>query len=262
MNDYKFDAAEAFAVIEKDLLDFTSKLGTKKVVLGISGGKDSTIIARMCAKILGPENVYGVMLPNGHQSDIADSMQAIKESGITSYAIDISNAFNALLDQLHYNGLKESTDTKINLPPRLRMSTLYAVAQTVGGIVLNTDNLCEILAGYYTIYGDGAGSYGPIRDLTVHEVLELGKWLGVSENLLYKKPGDGLQAQGDEDRLGFTYEDMHKFIRFNEGSDELKKKVSERYLKNKFKTDIVNIPCPKLYLPNYVSDENTEEIPF
>ena len=256
MANYSFDVERVFEKIKEDTLAFAAKVGTKKVILGISSGKDSSIIAKLEAKILGPENVYGVMMPNGLQKDISDSMQAIKESCINSYAIDISNAYNALIDQMHFNGLKESKDAAINLPPRIRMSTLFAIGQTIGAVVLNTDQLCEILTGYYTIFGDGSGSYGPLRDLTVHEVLELGTWLGVSKELVYKTPGDGLQAQGDEERMGMTYEDMHKFIRFNEGSDEFKAKLTERYHKNKFKTDIVNIPCPKFGLPNYVTGEN------
>ena len=128
MKEYSFNAEKAFEKIKDDVLDFTSKVGTKKVVLGISGGKDSSIIAKLMAKILGPENVYGIMMPNGLQKDISDSMQAIKESGINSYAIDISNAYNAIIDQLHFNGIKESKDTAINLPPRIRMSVLFAIA--------------------------------------------------------------------------------------------------------------------------------------
>ena len=242
--------------MRNDLLAFTDKLGTKKVVLGVSGGKDSTVIAAFCSKVLGPENVFGVMMPNGIQKDIADSRQAIHDSGICSYAVDISGSYEKLIDQLHFNGLKESEDAKINLPPRLRMCTLYAIAQTIDGIVLNSDNLGEIVCGYYSIFGDGAGSYGPIRDLTVPEVLELGKFLGVKDNLLFKKPGDGLQALGDEDRLGFTYEEVHKLVRFGDCDPLVKDKIIDRYKKNKFKSDLIRISHPVIGLPNFFDEED------
>ena len=256
MKEYSCNAEKAFEKIKDDVLDFTSKVGTKKVVLGISGGKDSSIIAKLMAKILGPENVYGIMMPNGLQKDISDSMQAIKESGINSHAIDISNAYNAIIDQLHFNGIKESKDTAINLPPRIRMSVLFAIAQTVGGIALCSDNLSEYVLGYSTFGGDGFGCYAPLKELTVTEVVALGDWLGVSENLCHKIPSDGLQEQTDEDRLGLRYADLDNFIRLDVGSSEFKEKVSKIYLKNKFKGDIVNVPCPKFDFPNYVTGEN------
>lgn len=262
--EYKFNPEEAFTVIKTDIQRFTEKVGTKKVVLGISGGKDSSVIARLASKILGPENVYGVMMPNGVQKDIADARQAIKEAGINSYAIDIANAYNAEIDQLHLNGLRESADTKINLPPRLRTSILFAVAQTVDGIVLCSDNCTEAILGYSTFGGDGFGCYAPLKGLTVTEVIALGDWLGVSENLCHKVPSDGLQDKSDEDRLGMKYADVDNFIRKNEGDDELKAKVLERYQKNKFKSDIIDVPYPELGLPNFVTDMyiNDDDMPF
>lgn len=256
MNDYRFDPEDCYNKIKDQFLTWISDVNCKNVVLGISGGKDSTVCAYLLAKILGPEHVYGVMLPNGLQKDISDSMEVIKLTGINSSAFDISNAVNTLTDQLKFNGFTPSVDTTINMPPRVRMTALYAIAQTVNGIVINTDNLDEIISGYYTIFGDGAGSYGLLRNLTVGEVIELGKWLGVPEHLIMKTPGDGLQAQGDEARLGFKYADLDNYIRKNEGTDEFKVKLIERYVKNKFKTDIVNIPCPKFTFPNFVTNEN------
>lgn len=252
MSEYNFDPADAFEKIKTQFLEWFKNVNCTKVVLGISGGKDSTVCAYLLSKIIGPNNVYGVMMPNGQQKDISDSMEVCKLTGINSKIIDISNAYNAMIDQLKYNGFTPSTDTVINMPPRLRMTALYAVAQTVGGIVLNTDNLDEVISGYYTIFGDGAGSYGILRNLTVGEVIGLGKWLGVPEHLIMKTPGDGLQDKGDEDRLGFKYADLDNYIRKNEGSDEFKEKINVRYRANVFKTNLINIDGPVFGYPNYV----------
>lgn len=254
MKKYIFNPEDCYNQIKNQFLDWFKNVNCTNVVLGISGGKDSTVCAYLLAKMLGPEHVYGIMLPNGLQKDINDSMEVIKLTGINSKAFDIGNAVNALTDQLKYNGLTPSVDTTINMPPRVRMTALYAIAQTVNGIVINTDNLDEIVSGYYTIFGDGAGSYGLLRNLTVGEVIELGKWLGVPEHLIMKTPGDGLQEKGDEDRLGFKYADLDNYIRKNAGPDEFKGMILKRYFANKFKTDIVNIPAPKFDYPNAIAE--------
>ena len=252
MSEYNFDPADAFEKIKTQFLEWFKNVNCTKVVLGISGGKDSTVCAYLLSKIIGPNNVYGVMMPNGQQKDISDSMEVCKLTGINSKIIDISNAYNAMIDQLKYNGFTPSTDTVINMPPRLRMTALYAVAQTVDGIVLNTCNRSERDLGYATIFGDFAGSYALIQDLTVTEVIELGKWLKIPEHLIMKKPGDGLQELGDEDRLGMKYADVDKFIRLNEGSDEFKQKVLAKYRANKFKIDMLHIISPVFDYVDYV----------
>lgn len=251
--EYSFDPAFAAGVIKDSIREFAGKTGGK-MVLGISGGKDSTICGKLAAEALGFENVYGVLMPNGQQGDLCDALEAVRLAGIRSFEINIKSAFDALVSQLECNRLKPSADTIVNMPPRLRMTTLYAVAQTVGGTVICTDNLDERLAGYFTLYGDGAGSFAPLRDLTVGEVLAVGKEIGLPERLVCKKPGDGLQPLGDEDRLGFTYAEMDAFIRMNEGDEGLKARILDRYRKNKFKTDIVDIPGPKFDYPNFVAE--------
>lgn len=221
-----------------------------KVVIGISGGKDSSVVAAICAKAIGPENVIGVMMPNGEQKDIADSQSLIAHLGIKSTTVNIGNAFNDLCNAINL-GVELSYDTKTNLPARLRMSTLYAVAQTVGGFVANTCNLSEDTVGYATLYGDNAGSFAPISKLTTEEVMEIGDDLGLPFELVHKVPIDGLQPKTDEDKLGFTYHEVNELIRKGiKGKNA--DKIMDMYRKNKFKLDIIRIPYFDPHLPNAI----------
>lgn len=231
-----------------------------KVVIGISGGKDSSVVAAICAKAIGPENVIGVMMPCGIQKDIGDSQKLIDFLGIKSTTVNIGNAFNDLCNAINL-GVELSYDTKTNLPARLRMSTLYAVAQTVGGFVANTCNLSEDYApgGYATLFGDNAGSFAPIQDMTVSEVIEVGADLGLPYNLLHKTPIDGLQPLSDEEKIakqtgieGWTYARFDKLIRgekhdFTPEEVEILRKGAQA---GKFKRDIVQIPKFKTHRPN------------
>ena len=221
-----------------------------KVVIGISGGKDSSVVAAICAKAIGPENVIGVMMPNGEQKDIADSQSLIAHLGIKSTTVNIGNAFNDLCNDINL-GVELSYDTKTNLPARLRMSTLYAVAQTVGGFVANTCNLSEDTVGYATLYGDNAGSFAPISKLTTEEVMEIGDDLGLPFELVHKVPIDGLQPKTDEDKLGFTYHEVNELIRKGIKGPHFEK-IMDMYRKNKFKLDIVRIPYFDPHLPNAI----------
>ena len=231
-----------------------------KVVIGISGGKDSSVVAAICAKAIGPENVIGVMMPCGIQKDIGDSQKLIDFLGIKSTTVNIGNAFNDLCNAINLD-VELSYDTKTNLPARLRMSTLYAVAQTVGGFVANTCNLSEDYApgGYATLFGDNAGSFAPIQDMTVSEVIEVGEDLGLPYNLLHKTPIDGLQPLSDEEKIakqtgikGWTYARFDKLIRgekhdFTPEEVEILRKGAQA---GKFKRDIVQIPKFKTHRPN------------
>ena len=231
-----------------------------KVVIGISGGKDSSVVAAICAKAIGPENVIGVMMPCGIQKDIADSQKLIDFLGIKSVTVNIGSAFEALCNAINL-GVELSYDTLTNLPARLRMSTLYAVAQTVGGFVANTCNLSEDYApgGYATLFGDNAGSFAPIQDMTVSEVIEVGEDLGLPYNLLHKTPIDGLQPLSDEEKIakqtgieGWTYARFDKLIRgekhdFTPEEVEILRKGAQA---GKFKRDIVQIPKFKTHRPN------------
>ena len=240
------------------IFDWNEKDGKTlpKVVIGISGGKDSTVVAGLFTKILGKDNVIGVSLPCDGQNDMSDVDRVFEHLGIKRITIDIGDAFHSIVNSIENCAIDVKYDTKTNLPARLRMSTLYAVAQSVGGIVLNTCNRTEDNLGYATLYGDSAGSYAPIQDLTVTEVIALGDWLGLPYELTHKTPIDGLQPLTDEEKLGMKYADVDMFIRLNQGESELKDKASKMYNKNKFKLDIIKIPGPKHGFPDYIRSES------
>ena len=209
-------------------------------VIGISGGKDSTIIAKLLVDALGKDRVVGVMMPNGVQRDISDSQKVIDLLGIKSYTINIENAFNGLLNQLE----NPSEDTKINIAPRLRMTALYAVAQSLpnGGRVCNTCNCSEDYVGYSTKFGDAVGDFNPCAEFTVTEILQIGDALGLPYELVHKIPSDGLCGQNDEDKLGFTYAELDKYIRSGEISDQSKlENIERRHRLNLHKLE----PMPK-----------------
>ena len=187
-------------------------------VVGISGGKDSLIAAALCVRALGKERVIGVMMPNGHQGDIADSIAACSHLDIKNYTFNIAPVFQALEGQMVTKIGYLSAQADTNLPARLRMATLYAVSQTLNGRVANTCNRSENYVGYETKFGDGAGDFSPLANLTVREVLEIGDYLGLPHHLVHKVPIDGLKTNEDgsyvtdEQSLGFTYEELDNYL--------------------------------------------------
>ena len=191
-------------------------------VVGISGGKDSSVVAALCVEALGKERVVGVVMPNWQQDDIEDSYKLIDHLGIDYKFVNIGNAVSALSNELE-NVLDLSTQAAINLPPRIRMATLYAVAQSLpnGGRVANTCNRSEDFVGYSTKFGDSVGDFAPLANLMVHEVIQLGHILGLPEELVEKTPSDGLCGKTDEDNLGFTYEQVDHFIMTGTSGDAL-----------------------------------------
>ena len=183
-------------------------------VIGISGGKDSTVAAALLVEALGKDRVVGVMMPNGIQPDIADSERTIEYLGINSYFVNIYDIYDAQIKAIRANEIPISDDTKINLPPRIRMATLYAIAQSLpnGGRVINTCNASEDFVGYSTKFGDSAGDMSPLGDCFVSEVIGIGDILGLPKDLVHKAPSDGLCGKTDEERFGFTYDDIEKYI--------------------------------------------------
>ena len=204
-------------------------------VVGISGGKDSSVVAALCVEALGKDRVIGVLMPQGEQSDIEYSKMLVDFLDITRITCNIEGAVNEVLES--FEGVVSPTpQTTTNLPARIRMATLYAISQSVNGRVANTCNLSEDWVGYATKYGDAAGDFSPLSQLTVTEVKAIGRELGLPSELVDKIPTDGLCGKTDEDNLGFTYAELDAYIRDGiEPSEEVKAKIDSMHEKNLFK---------------------------
>ena len=208
-------------------------------VVGISGGKDSSIAAALCAEALGKDRVIGVLMPQGEQHDIDKAFELVNHLGIKHYVVNIKDAADAVLNNLP-DELQITSQTIQNIPPRLRMTTLYAVSQSVNGRVCNTCNLSEDWVGYSTRYGDSVGDFSPMSNLTVTEVKEIGYLLGVPKDLVDKTPIDGLCGKSDEENLGFTYAELDKYIRTGEIEDLSKKElIDKKHKTNLFKLELM-----------------------
>ena len=207
-------------------------------VVGISGGKDSSVTAALCVEALGKERVIGVLMPCGEQEDIDMAYLLVRHLGIKHYEINIKEAVDGILEELH--GFEPSVQSRTNLPARIRMATLYAVSQSMNGRVANTCNLSEDWVGYSTRYGDAAGDFSPLCNLTVTEVKKIGKVLGLPETLTNKVPIDGLSGKTDEENLGFTYDELDRYIRIGKIEDQEKKaKIDWLHEKNLFKLKLM-----------------------
>lgn len=231
--------------VTADLLDWTRAWFEEngkgcKAVIGISGGKDSSVCAAICAKALGVDRVLGVLMPDGVQRDIDDSIRVCDHLGIQKVIVNVHPALEAEYEMLagveKELGVEVTAQTRTNLPPRIRMTTLYAVSQTVNGRVINTCNLSEDYVGYSTRYGDSAGDVSLLGGLTVDEVKKVGKYLGLPVDLVDKAPSDGLCGKTDEDNLGFTYAVLDKYIRTGICEDaKIKAKIDRKHVMNEFK---------------------------
>ncbi len=247
---YTFNAKETTEKAAQWIRDFFEKNGKGcNAVIGISGGKDSSICAALCVEALGKERVIGVLMPNGEQSDIDMARLLVKHLDIKAVEVNINEAYKGVLNGIEnakpVNGFKLdglSNQTIVNLPPRLRMAVLYAVSQSCNGRVANTCNLSEDWVGYSTRYGDSAGDFSPLARLTVAEVKEMGRFLGLPEILVDKVPSDGLCGKTDEDNLGFTYAVLDRYIRTGVCENpETKALIDDKHIKNKFKLELM--PC-------------------
>ena len=206
-------------------------------VVGISGGKDSSIVAALCVEALGRDRVIGVLMPCGEQHDIDKAELLVNHLGIRHYTVNIKDAVDGLTKNIPFELQEQS---RINLPPRIRMATLYAVSQSNNGRVANTCNLSEDWVGYSTRYGDSVGDFSPCSNITVQEMKQIGRLLGLPGELVDKVPIDGLSGKTDEDNLGFTYAELDRYIREGVIDDEEKKaKIDRLHKANLFKLQLM-----------------------
>lgn len=241
---YSFNVKDATEKCIKWIQDFFKENGpTCNAVLGISGGKDSSIVAALCVAALGKDRVIGVLMPNGEQYDISDSYGICEELGIKHYVVNIKEAYDAIVKDIE-KALPLSNQAIVNLAPRIRMSTVYAVSQCVNGRVANTCNFSEDWVGYSTRYGDSVGDFSPISCFTVTEVKQIAAYLGISKKYYEKVPSDGLCGKTDEDNLGFTYDCLDKYIREGiEPDQKTKERIDYLHRINLFKLSYM--PCFK-----------------
>lgn len=225
-------------------------------VVGISGGKDSTIVAALCVEALGADRVIGVMMPCGVQKDISDSIRVCEYLGIKNYTINIEGAVNATLKQIEDAGIEISNQTIVNLPPRIRMSTLYAISQSHNGRVSNNCNLSEDICGFSTRFGDSVGDFSPLSNLTTVEIVQIGDYLGLPYSLVHKIPMDGLNTNEndeyitDEDVMGVRYSDIHLYARepveLKKANPDVFETIFQKQIANAFKLRPIPAYKPKL----------------
>lgn len=183
--------------------------GAKGIIIGVSGGKDSTVAARLCVEAIGSDKVFGLIMPNHTQSDLSDAIKVCENLGIKYKIVNIGDIYSAFISSSPVEINKESA---INIAPRIRMAMLYAVGQTMGYRVCGTGNACERYVGYSTKWGDGASDFNPLANFRVSEVLKLGDELGIERELVHKAPADGLSGLTDEDNMGVTYDQIEKYM--------------------------------------------------
>lgn len=215
-------------------------------VVGISGGKDSSVAAALCVEALGKDRVIGVLMPKGEQADIDAAYMLVNHLGIKYYEINIKDAYDSLVSAMPKE-LSLTAQSVQNLPPRIRMTTLYAVSQSVNGRVVNTCNLSEDWVGYSTRYGDSVGDFSPMSNLTVTEVKEIGRVLGLPDELVDKTPIDGLCGKSDEENLGFTYAELDRYIRTGEiDNPETRALIDRKHKANLFKLQLMPVFKPEI----------------
>ncbi len=244
---YKFDAERVKNECVQWIRDFFEENGKGcNAVIGISGGKDSSVAAALCVEALGKDRVIGVLMPKGEQHDIDMAYLLVNHLGIKHYEVNIKGAFDGLIADMPEN-LELSEQTMTNIAPRIRMTTLYAVSQSCNGRVVNTCNLSEDWVGYSTRYGDAAGDFSPMCHLTVTEVKEIGRLLGLPDVLVDKVPIDGLCGKTDEENLGFTYAELDVYIRTGVIEDKEKKEnIDRRHRNNLFKLQLMPAFKPEI----------------
>ena len=248
MHEYSFDEKKVKDELVQWIRDWFSINGDGcNAVVGISGGIDSSVVAALCVEALGKDRVIGVQMPNKVQHDIDDANKLINYLDIDSVGINIHESVSNIVKEMLINDLGVSEQTMINLPPRIRMATLYAVSQSMNGRVANTSNLSESWVGYDTRYGDSVGDFSPLFNLTKTEVKLIGKELGLPGELVNKTPLDGLCGKTDEERFGFSYDVLDKYIRTGAiDNEKIKTRIDDMHRKNLFKLQPMSMFEPKI----------------
>ena len=264
MKPYLFEAKPTAQALVQWIRTWMQQNGNDqtRIVIGISGGKDSTVVAALCVEAVGKDRVIGVMMPNGVQADIHDSQEVARHLGIQAVTVNIAAAYQGLTqavsEGLQAIGAAETVSAQYstNTPARLRMATLYGIAGQLGNCrVVNTCNRSEDVQGYSTHYGDSVGDFSPISRLTTEEVVAIGDCLGLPSHLTHKTPSDGMCGKSDEDNRGWTYHEINRIIRCNEAGPNYDK-IIQKYHWNKFKIQIVQMPhfepgLPDFFLENF-----------
>ena len=240
----QFDAAAVRDRLVAAIRKMAGTQGFTKVVLGISGGKDSTVTAALCARALGRDNVYGVMMPDGVQTDIEDSRQVCRALGIRTKTVNIGPMHEALLQGIAANEASGtdfpvafSRESNVNVGPRLRMTALRYITQALGARLAGTGNLSEKTVGYCTKDGDTSCDFAVLGMLTSVEVVQVGLTMEeLPRELVQKTPADGLSGFSDEERLGLKYADIHAYIRYGTcGNPETDEKIRRKEAANMHK---------------------------
>lgn len=268
MRDFDFkviDVEEEIQHMIDEIKKYFVKNGNEntKAVIGISGGKDSTIAAALLVRALGADRVIGVKMPNGTQSDIDDAVEVCNLLGIRHFNINIGDAYNHLIADFMNTNLNVNSQIETNTPARLRMTTLYMVAAAVGGRVINTGNKSELYIGYTTKYGDLAGDFAIFKDYCVREILEIGDNLDeLPAHLVHKAPGDGMSGKTDEDNTGISYDVLDAYLLDEVLPDyETLRNIEDRHIRNLHKRDIC-MPYIRIKTRAWHENSNKEESPF
>lgn len=232
--------------------EYVEKTGAKGIVIGNSGGKDSATVLAMAVKAIGKEKVISIAMPCfSKDSDLEDAKLVADTFEVALLKIDLSNTYQQMENEIN-SQIKQglSKESIVNIKPRLRMTTLYAIAQTLGYLVIGTGNLCEAMVGYTTKWGDNSSDFNPIGNFTVEEVLAIGKYLGVPEKILQKSPSDGLGEQTDEEKMGIKYSEITEMIETGNTNENAKNEIIKRYKNSKHKR--TTVPIYKFERKNYL----------
>lgn len=249
------EATKAIEWIKK----YVKASGAKGIVIGNSGGKDSATVLAMATKAIGKENILAVSMPCfSNNRDFEDAKLVIETFGVKFLKVDLSNTYQEMEREINSQlGQNLSEEARINIKPRLRMTTLYSIAQTLGYLVIGTGNLCETMVGYTTKWGDNSSDFNPIGNFTVGEVLEIGRMLGVPEKILNKAPNDGLEGLTDEEKMGIKYSQIEEMIETGRTEEKAKEIIRRRYESSKHKRDIV--PIYRFERNNFLKEEKGNE---